>query len=94
MPNDTCGDSLAAVADLDPGRRTWNIRPPGSVDERLQTPEKYSAVWIIDNCTGAELVSTLIDRGRRSEPRFRVTSLNRSEKQQLLTLTSTHSLPN
>ncbi len=28
---------------------------------------------------GAELVSTLIDRGRRSEPRFRVTSLNRSE---------------
>jgi hypothetical protein len=43
---------------------------------------------------GAELVSTPIDRGRRSEPRFRVTSLNRSEKQQLLTLTSTHSLPN
>ncbi len=97
MPNATCDGSWDAVADPDPpARRTGNVKPPYLVTKGYRraeaTAERPSGSLTTSH--GAELVSTLIDRGRRSEPRFRVTSLNRSEKQQLLTLTSTHSLPN
>lgn len=93
MPNAICAGSWAAVADQVVPARPGNRCQPSCVRNNRGV-FSLRVARTLTTAHGAELVSTLIDRGRRSEPRFRVTSLNRSEKQQLLTLTSTHSLPN